>query len=844
MARAFYHRSGSRHAGDGAGEVGPRVGRPHQGAGLGHEPTSAGGPRLGRAAVAAWLLFAGCVAPGGPAWASCKEPLPTPSLRSLDAAVDADPNVAIDQARRGLAAAGADPLLRAGYLAIIADAYDTMANDVEARRAVADGKQVVASLPPSAAAGAATLALRFALVEADTAQVRADLEASNRALVEMEPRVRPDSLGHACLLLVRSRVLSRLVMHEGAAEDGLRARALALQLQARDALIEIGSQLATNFRRAGLYDDALAFADEAAVAARAAGQRAALSSALFARSQILGEQRRWAAALEAARESRQLSVDLRDEVGMAFTDQQLCNIHLGLEQYDVAERICQAAEAGFVTTGRDDQAAASMHRLATIDLHRGRASAALARLDRALVDDGRSIPPTFLAALHATRAEALKRLGRPAEALQALQRSIALHDQADERRRGIATAVLNAQHRFDQYERDQQALRAELLLERQRLQARDFQRRFAYAVAIGGVLVAGLFAAMLGAARRHGRALREQEAILRATSENSPDALVLLDAGGSVRFASRALYQGGAVPRPGEPLESSCPDAAREAVAAAVGQLLAQRAPLELEFQEATHGVPRQYELRGLPIIANGRLIGASLRSTDVTEHRTTERRVLDVVGRERQDASSHLHEGLGQQLTGIALQLRALASEAQRRGEPGTALLEGIVSQLDETILATRDLARGLSPLQTERGSLSVALARLAAEVNGRQGLKASFQSTPREVVLPSEVAEHLYRIAHEAVTNAARHGAARELRLALEAQPRQVVLSVEDDGRGLPAGPGQHPGWGLRTMTYRARLLGGALRIEPSASGGVRVVAMIPREPLQRSASGGATT
>lgn len=820
------------------------VGRSHQGVGLGQERTSAGRVRLGRAAVAACLLVAGGVVPGAPAWASCKEPLPTAALRPLDATVDADPNAAIEQARRGLAAAGDDPLLRAGYLAIIADAYDTMANDVEARRAVAEGRRVVATLPPSAATGAATLELRFALVEADTSQVRAELEASNRSLVAMEPRVRADSLGHACLLLVRSRVLSRLVMHEGAAEDGLRARSLAIQLQARDALLEIGSQLATNFRRAGLFDDALAFADEAAIAARAAGQRAALSSALFARSQILGEQQRWAEALEAARESRQLSVELRDDVGMAFTDQQLCNIHLGLEQFDVAEPICQAAEAGFVATGRDDQAASSSHRLAKIDLHRGRAAAALARLDRALVDDGRSIPPTFLAALHATRAEALKRLGRPAEALTALQRSIALHDQADERRRGIATAVLSAQHRLDQYERDQQALRGELLLERQRLQARDLQRRFAYAVAIGGVLVAVLFAWMLAAARRHGRELREQEAILRATSENSPDALVLLDAAGRVRFASRALYEGGSVPRPGESLESSCPDAAREAVEAAVGQLLAQRAPIDLEFQEVAAGVPRQYELRGLPIVANGRLIGASLRSTDVTEHRTTERRVLDVVGRERQHASSHLHEGLGQQLTGIALQLRALASETQRRGEPGAALLEGIGSQLDEAILATRDLARGLSPLQTERGSLSVALARLAAEVNGRQGVKASFKSTPDEVVLPGEVAEHLYRIAHEAVTNAARHGAPRELRLVLEAQSRQVVLSVDDDGRGLPTGPGQHPGWGMRTMTYRARLLGGTLRIEPSATGGVRVVATIPREPLQRSASGGATT
>ena len=233
--------------------------------------------------------------------------------------------------------------------------------------------------------------------------------------------------------------------------------------------------------------------------------------------------------------------------------------------------------------------------------------------------------------------------------------------------------------------------------------------------------------------------------------------------------------------------ESSCPDAAREAVAAAVGQLLAQRAPLELEFQEATHGVPRQYELRGLPIIANGRLIGASLRSTDVTEHRTTERRVLDVVGRERQDASSHLHEGLGQQLTGIALQLRArLRSAAARRAGDGAARGNRVATRRDDP----RDARPGAWPVATaDRTRLPVGRARATRSRGQRAtGPEGQLPVDAREVGAASEVAEHLYRIAHEAVTNAARHGAARELRLALEAQPRQVVLSVEDDGRNPP--------------------------------------------------------
>jgi signal transduction histidine kinase len=89
------------------------------------------------------------------------------------------------------------------------------------------------------------------------------------------------------------------------------------------------------------------------------------------------------------------------------------------------------------------------------------------------------------------------------------------------------------------------------------------------------------------------------------------------------------------------------------------------------------------------------------------------------------------------------------------------------------------------------------------------------------------------LFRVAQEAVANAARHANATGVTVGVEEKEGRVILTVQDDGRGFdPAAPAAGPDhWGLKNMRERARAVGGTLRIDSSPGGGTRVVAEAPR-------------
>jgi len=213
-----------------------------------------------------------------------------------------------------------------------------------------------------------------------------------------------------------------------------------------------------------------------------------------------------------------------------------------------------------------------------------------------------------------------------------------------------------------------------------------------------------------------------------------------------------------------------------------------------------------------------------------VTEVRSLEREVIDIATRERQRMSSDLHDGLGQELTGISLLLQNLAI-AIDRGKPGVrSLVDEIMSYVKQTIGTTRELAYGLSPLHIARGSLSHALAQLAEDAGRRLRLKITASSEPKEITVPDGIADELYRIAFEAVTNAARHSGCSQIDIAMLLSDGRLRLTVKDDGAGLPAGGVNRGGLGLTTMAYRARLLGGTLQLEPGTPGGAQVIIAVP--------------
>lgn len=785
------------------------------------------------------LCVACCVAAvtaANPALAACKTPLPDASLRALDASADIDPVRAVTQARALLDSTPRSAALRRAQLyAIVADAYDTTSDDAGARQAVVDGRAALAQLSSDPLTEG--VALRLALVEADTSQTPEEIGLAVRSLHEWERRIEPTSLGHACLLLVRGRVVGRLAQFELAAKDGLRAYALATELNATDARSEAAFQLGTTFRRAGLYPQALEMVAEVVSYTRRNAQTASLASALWLKGTILLEAGRPAEALSALEESRALSLRIDDATSLAFTDLTRCQALHRLGRNAAAEAACRTAEAGFRAADRGDQLPGVFHELGALALERGDARAALIHVDAALAPGDAKLPALYVPSMYEARARALRQLGRTAEALEMLQKATELHRRADESRESLAVAVLSAQQQTQRSEVERQALARQLQLERERAREQRLQQRLFAWLGVGGAVVALLLGYLLVISRRYARELRRQEAILRATSDNAPDALVLLDGAGRTLFANRALFRGGAPPAPARLLADGVPPEARAAIESAVDDLIARRRPVALDISVPAVEGPRHYEVRGTPIVEGDQLIGATLRSSDVTDRRTLEREVLEIAARERQRFSTDLHEGLGQDLTGIALQLQAFAYSLQRGKPDAGERVADAIAQVSRAIATTRDLARGLSPVQIERGSLSLALHRLAADAERRLRLTITSASQPPEIQAPEEVSDHLYRIAYEALTNAARHGRCQTISLDLVEDEASYVLTVTDDGRGLPPDVEHSEGLGLRMIAYRARLVGGAVRFDSTEGRGTRVIVTVPRVRRPRS-------
>ena len=215
----------------------------------------------------------------------------------------------------------------------------------------------------------------------------------------------------------------------------------------------------------------------------------------------------------------------------------------------------------------------------------------------------------------------------------------------------------------------------------------------------------------------------------------------------------------------------------------------------------------------------------------DITERKELEHEIIEIANREQQRIGSDLHDGLGQELTGVALMLRSLSVKI-RKSEPAfTPDVDEIVVLVNHTIESTRALARGLSPVSLDRGGLVHALRGLASRAREMYGVdvRLRIRIWP-QLTLDEPTANHLYRIAQEAVTNAVRHGRASTISVQLVVEERNVRLTISDNGVGLPPEASDEPqhgtsGMGLKIMAYRARMIGGEVTVERLKEGGTRV-------------------
>lgn len=209
----------------------------------------------------------------------------------------------------------------------------------------------------------------------------------------------------------------------------------------------------------------------------------------------------------------------------------------------------------------------------------------------------------------------------------------------------------------------------------------------------------------------------------------------------------------------------------------------------------------------------------------EIAARRRLEREILKVSDSEQRRIGRDLHDGLGQHLAGLAFKCESLAQTLAELDLPQAAAAEGIEKLVREAISQTRHLARGLSPEFLEVYGLTRALQELAAAVADVFGIRCDFVYGSPINLEDNTAAVHLYRIAQEALNNAAKHGKAENITLTLTRSGEQTVLTVKDNGIGFSPTSRRQGGMGLRIMDYRARMIDGVCEIQSAPGEGTIV-------------------
>jgi len=152
------------------------------------------------------------------------------------------------------------------------------------------------------------------------------------------------------------------------------------------------------------------------------------------------------------------------------------------------------------------------------------------------------------------------------------------------------------------------------------------------------------------------------------------------------------------------------------------------------------------------------------------------------------------------------------------------------IARLVNEAINQTRELARGLLPIQSGSKGLMSALHHLASEVEELFDVTCHFKVDQDVLIRDSDLATHLYRIAQEAVTNAIKHGQPRKIVIELSHRRDKFLLRIQDDGLGFSESLENKEGMGIRTMNYRANIIGASLDIQKNRAGGTVVTCILP--------------
>jgi two-component system CheB/CheR fusion protein len=266
------------------------------------------------------------------------------------------------------------------------------------------------------------------------------------------------------------------------------------------------------------------------------------------------------------------------------------------------------------------------------------------------------------------------------------------------------------------------------------------------------------------------------------------------------------------------------------------------------EYSAAHDGYMRRYLQTGFPrIIGRGRQLVAKRKDgslfpiylsigdvrtsqvrlfagliLDMSEQQQLQREILENPLNEQRRIGQELHDGLGQQLTGLGMLATSLLNKASK---PDHDLASRLASGLQEAISQVRALSRGLIPVDIEAEGFTAALENLLTKIRVQCTIPIILTINERIRILDNNSALHLYRIAQEALNNAIKHAAASRIEVSLGMAGDRGYLAIRDDGRGFIYSPQTTEGLGLRIMQHRCGLIDAEFEIRSAPDHGTEV-------------------
>lgn len=310
--------------------------------------------------------------------------------------------------------------------------------------------------------------------------------------------------------------------------------------------------------------------------------------------------------------------------------------------------------------------------------------------------------------------------------------------------------------------------------------------------------------------------------------EAMDDAVLLTDSAHVVQLANPAaekLFQPGAAPLVGTALRQlhvGIEDSAAQALGR-TGNRRATHSPEICVGHAGQDGLQRLIACRSTPVAVGDRWFAINVLR-DVTE----EARLRQQRGQLTRD----LHDGLGQELTGVSLLLRVLGNSLLPEQTEQSELVESLMKNVSQMLVDIRALASGAAPARMLWSELPAALQQLAQRSSMRPGIDVRFESTIL-AAWPADRgdATELFRIAQEATTNALRHAAASHVQIRLTVAADSLTLSVDDDGIGFEPAAVAGIGSGLRNLQTRAETIGASLLLRSEPGRGTFIECVLPR-------------